>query len=96
MAVGLLQDSGIEAILKSDDAGGFPSGLSLTADTAYYVYVIAKADGTVDAGFDSSITAANLLSDATGYTKYRRIATIRTDSASNIRAYKQIGQNDGD
>jgi len=59
--------------VAGDDAGGFPSGLTLSADTWYHVFVIAKTDGTTDAGFDTSLTATNLLSDATGYTKYRRV-----------------------
>jgi hypothetical protein len=64
--------------------GGFPSGLALAADTWYYVFVIAKPDGTTDAGFDTSLSATNLLSDAAGYTKYRKIGWVLTDSSSNI------------
>jgi len=64
---------------EGDDAGGFPSGLSLTADTWYHVFLIYKISAlgviTIDGGFDTSTTAANLLSDATNYTRYRRIST---------------------
>lgn len=74
-----------------DDAGGFPSALTLAVDTWYHFFVIAKPDGTVDAGFDTSTSATNLLSDATGYSFYRRIASVLTDSSSNIIAYTQFG-----
>lgn len=69
--------------------GGFPSGLTLAADTWYRVFVISKDDGTVDAGFDTSATAFNLLADATGYTYYRRIGWVRTDASANITSFRQ-------
>lgn len=72
-------------------AGGFPSGLTLSNATWYRVFVIAKPDGTTDAGFDTSATAANLLSDATGYTLYRRIGWVRTDGSANILEFRQDG-----
>lgn len=74
-----------------DDAGGFPSSLTLSADTWYHIFVIAKADGTTDAGFDTSLSATNLLSDASGYTKYRRIGSVLTDASSNILGFTQNG-----
>ena len=68
--------------------GGFPRTLSLTGNTWYFVHLIAKPDGTTDAGFDTSKTASNLLADsqvvAGGYTKYRRIGSIKTDASQNI------------
>jgi len=67
-----------------DDAGGFPSGLTLTNDTWYHVFLIRRSDtGVVDAGFDTSITATNLLTDATNYDSYRRIGSIRRETAAN-------------
>jgi len=55
--------------------GGFPSGLTLTSGTWYKVFVI--SDGTtVDAGFDTSVVAANLLADATGYTYWRYVGSV--------------------
>lgn len=69
---------------EGTNAGGFPSGLTLNADTWYHVFVISKPDGTVDAGFDTDLSASNLLSDASLYTKYRRVGSILTDSSSNI------------
>lgn len=71
--------------------GGFPSGLTLANSTWYRVFLIAKPDGTTDAGFDISATAANLLSDATGYTLYRRIGWVRTDGSANIIEFRQDG-----
>ncbi len=70
--------------------GGFPSGLSLTADTWYHYFLIYNpTSDTTDAGWDTSLSATNLLSDATGYTKYRRIWSHLTDGSSNIRDYYQ-------
>jgi len=71
-------------------AGGFPSGLTLTNDTTYHVFLIKRTDtGVVDAGFDTSLTAANLLSDATGYDAYRRIGSILYGTAT-ILAFVQV------
>lgn len=63
-------------------AGGFPSGLTITADTNYRKFVIAKSNGEIDAGWDTSATAANLLADATDYTFYREVGVTRTDAAA--------------
>lgn len=63
--------------------GGFPSGISLTADTWYHVFLVDDGSSGVDAGFDSSVTATNLLSDSGG-SQYVRIASVLTDSSSNI------------
>lgn len=66
-------------------SGGFPSGISLSADTWYRVFVIKNpTSGAVDGGFDTSATAANLLADATDYTQYRMVGWVLTDSSSNI------------
>lgn len=74
-----------------DDAGGFPSGLTLTADTWYRYFMIAKTDGTVDFGYDADAAAVNLLADATGYTLYRRIGFVLTDGSLNILPFFQHG-----
>ncbi len=68
--------------------GGFPSGITLTNNTWYRMFLIAKTDGTVGAGFDTSSTAANLLADATGYTKYRHIGWIRRGTATNLAFFQ--------
>lgn len=74
--------------------GGFPSGLTLTANTDYRIFMISKADGTVDFGFDTSTSAVNLLSDATGYVNYRRIGWFRTDGSNNIRSFVKVGRDE--
>ncbi len=73
------------------NAGGFPSGLTLTADTWYHFFAIAKTDGSVDFGWDTSLSATNLLADATGFTLFRIIASHLTDSVSNIIDFSQKG-----
>lgn len=70
-------------------AGGLFSG-TVAADTYYYVYLIRKdSDGTIDAGFDTSTSAANI---PVGYTYYRRIGSVLTDSSSNILPFTQQGK----
>jgi len=70
--------------------GGRASTLSLSAGQWYHVYAIGDTSGNLDFGFDNSATAANLLSDS-GYTLYRLLGSIQTDTSSNIRAFTQIG-----
>lgn len=76
-------------------SGGFPSGLSLSDTTWYHYFIIAKTDGQVDFGFDTSLTATNLLSDASSYSFYRRIGSVLTfDSGGSnfdITAFLQLG-----
>jgi len=67
------------------DAGGLPSGLTLTAGTFYRVFVLRNpTTGAVDAGFDTSATATNLLTAATGYTQYRQVGWVKTNSTPTI------------
>ena len=67
-----------------DDAGGFPSSLSLSANTTYHVFVIFNDDDSaVDGGYDTSLTATNLLADS-GYERYRRVGSVITDASNNI------------
>jgi len=63
---------------------------ALTADTWYHVFLIKHANGTVDAGFDTSITASNLLTAST-YDYYRRVGSIYYETAA-IRLFVQIGR----
>ena len=72
--------------------GGFPSALTLAANTWYRLFVIGGAAATTDFGYDTSSTAINLLSDATAdtgntYDKERQIGWVRTDASLNIRRY---------
>ena len=67
--------------LAGDTNGGLFSG-SVAADTEYFLFLIRKdSDGTIDAGWDTDIDAANI---PTGYTAYRRIRWYKTDSGSNF------------
>jgi len=75
---------------EGDNGGGFPSGLTRTDDTWYRLFLIAKPDGTVDAGFDTDADAANLLADAAGYNYYRRIGWVLNETA----AIKEFFNND--
>jgi len=60
----------------------------------YHLFLIKHGDGTVDAGFDKSTTATNLLSD-TGYTWYRRVGSYPTDATAgpnaNMYDFFQVG-----
>jgi len=76
---------------EGTNSGGFPSGLTLASNEPYHVFIIAKDDGTVDAGFDSDFNASNLLSDASSYTWSRRIGGVVTDGDGNIRRFSQHG-----
>lgn len=69
---------------EGDEVGGLASSLVVSSDTTYHMFLIGKETGEVDAGFDTSITAENLLSDASGYAFYRRIHSFMTDANSNI------------
>ena len=64
-----------------DNLGGLFTG-TVAADTTYHLFIIEKtSDGSIDAGFDTSLTAANI---PTGYSNYRRVSSVLTDSSSNI------------
>lgn len=70
------------------NAGGLFSGVVATG-TWYHTFLIRKdSDGSSDAGFDTSITAANI---PAGYTNYRRVGSILTDVNASITAFLQIG-----
>ena len=78
-----------------DGNGGLQSGLTVSANTWYRYFVIAKADGTIDYGWDTSATATGLLDGSNGggesppFIAYRQIAWHLTDGSSNIRQYRQ-------
>lgn len=72
-------------------AGSGGNGLftgARAASTWYHVFAIVKtADGSVDFGFDTSVTAANI---PAGYSSYRRLGSVKTDGASSILAFSQF------
>ena len=57
-------------------------GPGWTANTTYHLFLIAKTDGQVDIGVDTALDASGLLTLASDYTYYRRIASARTQSGS--------------
>lgn len=54
-------------------------------DTWYHVFAIGN-----EVGFDTSVTAANLIAES-GANSFRRIGSILTDATANILAFVQIG-----
>jgi hypothetical protein len=62
--------------------GGKGFAAALANNTWYHCFVIAKVDGTVDAGFDTDVNATNLLAAASGYVYYRRITSIKTKNST--------------
>ena len=72
---------------SGDDAGGLSSSLTLTNDTWYAIHLI-KVSGAVDVGFDTSVTAANLITDHSA-TEYRRVGWIRRGTAANLQFFTQ-------
>lgn len=68
--------------------GGLFSGTVSNA-TWYHCFIIRKdSDGSLDAGFDTSLTASNIPS---GYTAYRRVGSILTNASANIIQFIQRG-----
>lgn len=76
---------------QGDNLGGLPAAATLSVDTWYHLFLIAKTDGTVDAGWDTSLTATNLLAEASAYTYYRRVWSNMTNASSNWLPYFQHG-----
>lgn len=82
--------------VSGDDHGGMNDGDAVGNSEWFHVFLLSNATGTsVDAGFDTSLTAAGLLADtaviAAGLTLYRRIGSVLTDGSANIIAFSQLG-----
>jgi hypothetical protein len=82
---------------QGTNQGGRAAGVSYSVFTWYHYFALSNSDGSVvDLGFDTSVTAANLLADAAviaaGLTKYRRVGSIVTDITPAIIAFFQIGK----
>jgi len=70
------------------NGGAFPT-TSLPTSGTYHMFLITKdADGTVDAGFDTSLSGANV---PAGWTVARRIGSPPTDGSANFRPFNQAG-----
>jgi len=70
------------------NAGGLLNG-SLANNTYYAVWLMMKANGTVDIGADT--VAAGVTNLPAGYTYYRRIRYFVTDGSANIAEMTQSG-----
>lgn len=89
-----------ESWTLGDDGGGFPdTALTLTNDTWYRVFLIQQVNnGTVDAGFDTSATAVNLIAEAvlinSGWTGavYRQIGWVRRLTSANKEFYQSVNK----
>lgn len=68
--------------------GGLSSTLTLTNDTWYHV-ILGLVSGSIEAGFDTSVTGANLITDHS-FTNTRRIGSVRRGTATNL-AFVQNG-----
>ena len=84
--------------VEGDENGGLASGARSVADTpnattTYFLYLIAKTDGTTDAIWDTSPTGVNIFADASEYSYFRRIACHLIDGTNDITAYRQYGDN---
>lgn len=105
IAVGEAKDSGnttnlsLSAIMTKQidaawssgtNAGGMATGVTLSPDTWYHVYLVELDAGGTDAGFDTSTTAANLVATSGIASAYRRIGSVLTDGSSNILGFTQF------
>jgi hypothetical protein len=82
-----------EPWVAGNNNGGVASAVSILNLTWLNIFVISKDDGTCDVGADTSLTASNLLADATGYTKYRRIGSLQIIGGSGAYAIRYFKQN---
>ena len=74
--------------LAGNNVGGLFTGV-VAINTWYHCFIIQKdSDGSIDCGFDTSVTAVNI---PAGYTAYRRIGSVFTDGAANILPFQQDG-----
>jgi hypothetical protein len=72
--------------------GGRASAVPLTSNTWYHCFIISD-DGlaiNTDAGFDTDLNAVNLLADTAGWTNYKWVGAVFTDSVSAITEFDQI------
>lgn len=63
--------------------------VAINANTWYHVFLIRKtSDGSIDVGFDTNVTAANI---PAGYSAYRRIGSLKTNGSSQWTNFVQDG-----
>ena len=69
--------------------GGLYAATSIQGNQSYHLFTILRTDtDVVDAYFDTSVTAANIPSP---YTIYRRVASMKTSTSTNMVDYIQDG-----
>ena len=90
--VGATLQKNIANVWAAGAAGGRASALTLTSYTWYHVFLLGKSSSSTsyDCGVDTSLTATNLLADATDYNTYRRIGSILYGSAT-LQSFTQVG-----
>ena len=71
-----------------NDAGGLSSSLTI-ANTTWYHCFIMEVSSTVEIGFDTSVTAANLIEDHSA-SKVRLVGSVLTNGSANILAFTQV------
>lgn len=69
--------------------GGMGSGLTFSTSTEYYFFLITNGT-SIDYGFDTSITAANLRT-STGWAYYRPVGWLKTAGTAAWRTFRQSG-----
>lgn len=73
-----------------DAAGGLSSSLTAPANNTWHHVHAIMVGGSADVGFDTSVTAANLVTDHSA-TAYRRLGSVLTDGSANIIGFSQLG-----
>lgn len=77
------------AFVAGTNAGGLFTG-AVAAGTWYHVFLIRKiSNGQIDAGFDTSVSAANI---PAGWSAYRRLGAVLTDGSANILGFTRVGE----
>lgn len=80
--------SGITVDLAASGANGLDTG-SKAASSTYHIYLIRRASDAALAGLASTSATSPAL--PSGYTAFRRLGAVVTDSSSNVRAFRQSG-----
>lgn len=80
LSLGLIKQIDASWVVGTNQGGMFLG--SVAADTTYHIPGIRKdSDASIDAGFDTSLSVANIPG---GYTAFRRILSLKTDGSANI------------
>jgi hypothetical protein len=72
------------------NAGGIVDSATKQASSSYHAFVISNGT-TVDLCFSASIIPTGQPNYPAGFTQYRRIGAVTTDSSNNIRQFIQFG-----